>query len=263
LDVAGEVVSVGADVKGFQPGERVAALVGGGGYAEYAVASAILTWPIPDEIDTETAAAFPLVGVTSFNLLHMAGRLAAGETVLIHAAAGGVGSTLVQLARLLGAGKIIGTVGDDSKIDLAIELGCHHVINYRREDFVDSVQSLTKEAGANLVLDGIGGSIFERSVDCLATFGRIVVYGFAGGTPGVVDAGTLQAWNREVIGYSTTTLRRLRPSALRPAGDAVLKCIQRRELRMIIGARFDLGDAASAHRMVESRASVGKVLHLP
>ena len=156
-DVVGTLVALGPGTTGFRVGERVTAISLTGSYAEIVVAPAAVTWSVPDEIDIISAASFPTNGVTSYNLLTMAGRLTAGESVLIHAAAGGVGTTTCQLAKLLGAGTVIGTVGDESKADLACSLGCDHVILYRTEDLASRVMSITGGKGADLILDSIGG----------------------------------------------------------------------------------------------------------
>lgn len=183
--------------------------------------------------------------------------------MVIHAAAGGVGTTAIQLARLLGAGTIIGTVGDDAKAELARSLGCDHVINYRREDFAARVNELTGGVGADLILDSVAGEVFNRGLTCLANFGRLVVYGMSGGEPGRVTSDLLHSSNRSVIGYSTGSRRRLQPATLQPAAKVVLEYLADRRLKLVVGARYPLADAAEAHRFVESRRSTGKVLLLP
>jgi NADPH:quinone reductase len=263
LDVAGRIAAVGPGVTGFQEGERVAAFCNVGGYAEYVAVPALLTWAVPEEIDLAQAAAFPTVGVTAYNLLTLAGRLTPGETVLVHAAAGGVGSTAVQLAKLLGAGTVIGTVGNDAKADLARSLGCDHVINYRREPFAARVGELTGAAGADLILDAVAGEVFESSLSCLAPFGRLIMYGISSGVAGTARSDQLHSTNRAVIGYSSGHYRRHRPQALVPAGDTVLRYMREGRLRFVIGGRFPMSEAAEAHRLIESRQSVGKILLLP
>lgn len=263
MDLAGTIVKLGPGVEHLREGQAVAALAGGGGYAEYVVAPAVLTWPIPDGVDMESAAAFPVIGITAYNILTLAGRIQPGETVLVHSAAGGVGSLAIQLAKLLGAGMVIGTVGDDAKQALARELGCDHVINYRREKFAERVMELTNGAGADVILDAVAGEVFAQSLDCLATFGRLVIYGIASGQPGTALSNRLHPPCRAVIGYSTGTYRRLKPEALKPAADAVLGYLQAKQLRIIVGGRYQLSQAAAAHRFVESRQSTGKILLFP
>lgn len=263
IDAAGTVAALGPGVAGLSLGQRVAAFCLGGSYAELVLAPAVLTWAVPAVLDLETAAAFPTLGITAYNLLTTAGRLAAGETVLVHAAAGGVGSTAVQMARLLGAGTVIGTVGDDAKRPLAESLGCRHVINYRSEELTARVKELTEGRGADLILDSVSGPIFQQSLACLAPFGRLVTYGRASGEAGQLQTDDLFMSVRSVIGYSTNTYRRLRPAALRPAAEAVLGMLTDGRLKLVIGARFPLAQAAAAHRLVEGRQSTGKVLLLP
>ena len=259
-DVVGTLVALGPGTTGFRVGERVTAISLTGSYAEIVVAPAAVTWSVPDEIDIISAASFPTNGVTSYNLLTMAGRLAAGESVLIHAAAGGVGTTTCQLAKLLGAGTIIGTVGDESKADLACSLGCDHVILYRTEDLASRVMSITGGKGADLILDSIGGSATEQSLACLAPWGRIVAFGRSGGIAGQIPTDLLHAGNKSAIGYSTGGYRYARPEALRPAGDAVLGYLRSKQLKMVVSAQFPLSEANAALDLVASRKSTGRVV---
>ena len=259
-DVVGTLVALGPGTTGFRVGERVTAIALTGSYAEIVVAPAAVTWSLPDEIDIISAAAFPTNGVTSYNLLTMAGRLAAGESVLIHAAAGGVGTTTCQLAKLLGAGTIIGTVGDESKADLACSLGCDHVILYRAEDLPSRVMSITGGKGADLILDSIGGSATEQSLACLAPWGRIVAFGRSSGIAGQIPTDLLHAGNKSAIGYSTGGYRYARPEALRPAGDAVLGYLRSKQLKMVVSAQFPLSEANAALDLLASRRSTGRVV---
>lgn len=263
LDVTGTVVQVGPGVGGVQAGQRVSAFSGRGTYAEYVVAPAVLTWPVPEGVDVEAAAAFPTLGITAYNLLTLVTRLQEGESVLIHAAAGGVGTTAVQLARFLGAGTVIGTVGSDEKRALPAELGCNHIINYRQEDFANRVMELTEGRGVDIILDSVAGPSFGKNFECLAPFGRLGVYGIASGEPGRVASDQLHSSNRAVLGYSSGHYRHHRPKALRPPGDAVIELLRLGKLRFIIGGRFPLREAAAAQELVESRRSTGKVLLFP
>jgi NADPH:quinone reductase len=263
LDVAGTITAVGAEVSGLQVGQRVAAFPAGGSYAEQVLADPVLVYALPEGVDFETAAAFPTVGVTAYNLLTLVGRLAPGETVLVHAAAGGVGTTAVQMARRLGAGKVIGTVGDDAKMGLVRDLGADEVINYRRDDFAARVREVTGDSGADVILDSVAGPTFAASLTCLAPFGRLVVFGQASGEPGEARSADLYGLNRAVLGYSTGGYRRLRPAALRPAAEAVLGLLAGGEVRFVVGRRYSLAEAAEAHRFVESRESTGKILLIP
>lgn len=260
LDAAGTVERVGSEVTRFQPGQRVVAFPAGGSYAEYVVASEDLTFALPDNMDFDTAAACPVVSFTSYKLLADVARLAPGETVLIHAAAGGIGTTAIQLAKLLGAGKVIGTVGHENKAAIALEAGADHVICNDTEDFAAKVNELTDGAGADVILDSISGSVTERSMDCLAWYGRLVHFGNASGEVGTVKTIDLHASCRSVLGFSFGTTRSKRPHLLQDTAEKVFAYLADGSLHIKIGRRFDLEEAASAHAWVESRQSTGKVL---
>jgi len=263
LEAAGTIDALGPGVQGFAVGQRVAVHADGGSYAEYTLARTVGVFTIPDSLDWERAACFPSVGTTSFNLLTQAGRLQPGETVLIHAAAGGIGSTAVQLARVLGAGLIIGTVGSAEKAKLIKELGADVAINYREENVAERVKEVTDGALADLVLDGVGADTFESSLASLAPFGRLVCFGQSSGAPPAVGFGPLYGDNKAIVGYSTGGHRRTRPEALRAPGVASLKLLVQGRWSPIISAQLDLEEASEAHRLVESRQSTGKVILTP
>lgn len=263
LDVGGTVAALGPGVTGLAVGDRVAAGLSGGGYAELAVAKASLVWQLPESVATDTGAAFPIAGITAYNVLALAGRLAPGESVVVHSAAGGVGTTAAQLARILGAGLVIGTVGDPAKVAAARDAGCDEVIVREEGDFAARVNELTAGGGADVILDSVAGETLTRGLGCLAPFGRLVAYGISAGEPGHVLSNQLHPVNRAVIGYSSGHYRHYRPEALRPAADAVLGLLAEGRLRLVIGHRFPLAEAAKAHELIESRSSIGKILLVP
>lgn len=260
LDVAGIVVKTGARVQHLEVGTPVVAFPQGESYAEYVVASPDLVFSLPSDIDWETAAALPTVGFTAYKLLHDVGRIEAGENILIHAAAGGVGTTAIQLARILGAQQIFGTVGRDDKKAIAEAAGADYVINYTKEDFVKEIQNRTNGQGVDLILDSIGGPISERSMDILAPFGRLVHFGSASGEDATIRIGDLHGSCRAILGFSLGTARAKRPEVLQSAAQTVLELVKRGQLTMYIGRKYPLEDAAHAHRWIESRASTGKIL---
>ncbi|MEA2640164.1 MAG: NADPH:quinone reductase [Chloroflexota bacterium] len=262
LEMAGTIDALGPGVTGLEIGQRVAAHADGGSYSEYAIARPVGIFALADEVGWEEAAVFPSVGTTAFNLLTMAARLQPGETVVIHAAAGGVGSTAVQLARVLGAGFIIGTVGSSDKAKVARDLGADATINYQHENIVDRVKALTGGTGADIVLDGVGAATSEASVACLAPFGRVVAFGQASGPPVPVAFGPIYRDNKSVIGYSSGGIRGTRPELMRQPGLAVMKLLAQGRWKPLIGARYPLAQAAEAQRLVEDRESIGKVLLL-
>ena len=245
LDCTGTIVSVGANVKERKVGERVTAFTDGGSYAEVALAREVLTYPIPDGVSDEAVCGM-VVLVTAWNLLALAGRLTAGETVLVHSAAGGVGSTAIQIARTLGAKTIVGTVSDPAKVALARDCGADVVVD--SNDFVTGTKAAVGDAGVDVILDAVTGDAFQRNFDVLAPFGRVVVYGQAAGSPGVARTDQLHGINRSVIGYSSGHYRGARPAALRPAADGSLQAIAAGKLKLMVGASFPLKDAADAHR---------------
>lgn len=260
LDAVGIVEQVGSAVKTVQPGMRVAAFPSQGAYAEWVVAPQALVFPLPDGLSWDQAAALPIVALTAYKLLHDVARIEPGETILIHAAAGGVGTTAVQLARILKATCIIGTVGRDEKKAVPTSLGADAVINYNQEDFVAAVNRITGGAGVDVVLDSIGGGVSERSLEVLRDFGRLVHYGSASGDVGSIRVGDLHGSCRSVLGYSLGTVRNERPELLQGAARTVMGYVVEGNLVMQIGRHFSLAEMAAAHQWMESRQSTGKIL---
>ena len=260
LDVAGVVERVGAEVTHIKAGQKVIAFPNNGSYAEYVVADEDLTFAIPDHLDLRTAAGCPIVSFTSYKLLADVAKVEQGETVLIHAASGGIGTTAIQLAKILGAGLVIGTVGDESKAQFAREAGADTVICHQQEDFAARVNELTRGVGADVILDSISGRVSEQSMNCLAPYGRLVHFGNASGEVGRFQTVDLHASCRSVLGFSFGTTRQKRPHLLRPVAERVLPLIANGKLQIKIGKTFPLQEAALAHEWVESRRSTGKVL---
>ncbi|MFN2460456.1 MAG: zinc-binding alcohol dehydrogenase family protein [Candidatus Velthaea sp.] len=262
LDCAGTVVAVGPGVTEIEPGRRVAAFPDGGSYADVVIARAILTYPLDDLVSDEEGAALLLL-VTAYNVITLAGRLQENESILIHAAAGGVGSTAVQIARALGAGRIFATAGGADKLRVAREAGADITIDYRAEDVAARINAETNGAGVDVILDSVAGDVFANGFPVLAPFGRYVVFGQASGAPGTVKTNDLHSSNRAIAGYSSGSYRKMRPGALRPAAEASLALVARGAVKPLIGRRFALRDAAAAHELVESRKSIGKTILTP
>ncbi|MBT2582656.1 zinc-binding dehydrogenase [Planococcus sp. ISL-109] len=264
LDCAGVIEEVGSAVVGLSVGERVSAFPSSGSYAEYVVASDQLVYKIPETVSFEEAAASLTVGITAFNVLHKVARVQPGESLLIHAAAGGIGTTAIQLAKLAGVSKIYGTVGSGEKMELVTQLGARP-INYREENFVDVLSEWTGGKGVDVILDTIAGENFERSLEVLAPFGRIVSFGHAneGSVPGNVKTDELHSSCRAVLGYSTGTYRKHRPEFLREAHEAISDLLEQQQLTVAITGRYPLAEAAQAHVLMESRKSTGKLVLIP
>jgi len=261
MEAAGTVDAVGEGV-GLDEGDRVVAMTNGGAYADYVTADAESLFPIPDGMSFDEAAGFPVQFLTAHGCLFEWGGLEAGERVLIHAAAGGVGTAAVQLASRAGA-EVFGTASSREKLDLAAELGCDHPINYVEEDFVERVDEITDGEGVDLVLDGVGGDTFGDSLDAIPQFGRIVAYGAASGRPGEVDTGTLLFGNKTVIGYHLGRAMVNDPNRVLEAVPDLQQGLQAGELEVVVGETFPLADAAEAHEFIENRGSTGKVVLRP
>jgi NADPH2:quinone reductase len=261
MEVAGVIDAVGEGV-GREVGDEVVSLVNGGGYAEYAVADARGLLDIPGEMSFKEAAGFPVQWLTAHNCLHEWGGLEEGESVLIHAAAGGVGSAAVQLADEAGA-EVFGTASTPEKLSMAEDLGMDHAIQYTEEDFVDRVNDLTDGEGVDLVLDGIGGETSDESLAALTDFGRMVSYGAAAGEPGRPNTADLLFGNKTVIGYHLGRAIEQQPMKVMGAVPELTQLLGDGTLEVQVGHTFDLEDAADAHQFIEDRKSSGKVVLQP
>jgi NADPH:quinone reductase-like Zn-dependent oxidoreductase len=260
LEIAGEVIAMGADVQGFAVGDRVMGIVGGGAYAEIARIDHRMAMSVPDGLDDAQAAAVPEVFVTAHEALVHLGRLEAGERVLIHAAAGGVGSAAVQLAHAMGAQVFASASGD--KLARVRSFGADIGIDHRAQDFADVVAAETGGRGVDVVIDFVGAPYFERNVRALADGGRLVQVGVMGGT-----AGASMPIDRLLFGHL-----QIMGTVMKSRTPAVKQAMTRRfaqrwlaqfgsgELRPVIDTVLPLAQAADAHRRLESGLSVGKIV---
>jgi NADPH2:quinone reductase len=238
-EVAGTVVEVGEDVGNASEGDRVVTLLDSGGYADFAVAPGASLIPIPKDLGFEEA-----------------------EGVLVHAAAGGVGTLAVQMARLLGAGRVIATAGSPEKLELASSLGADVLIDYTREDWPEKVLEATDGEGADVILEMVGADFPEKNLRCLATFGRMVVYGAASGDRGRLVPGALMNGCQSVVGFWLVPITQ-RPDLLVPSLEQVLGWIAAGDLELTIGAEYPLERAAEAHADLEGRKTTGKLILRP
>lgn len=261
-EVAGIIVDIGKDVRRFEKGMRVVALIGSGGYGEYAAVNENVLTPIPDGVDYEQAVALPLQGLSAYHILKTMGRLEAGESVLIHAAAGGVGAIAVQLAKIYGAGKIIATASTDKKLAHAEEMGATHLVNYSEDGWVGKVKDLTDGKGVDLALEMVGGEVFNQTVKCLAPFGRLVVFGAASGEQAVFKPGELMRKNQSVIGFFLPQIMRY-PELFQRSFSELLGYMEKGELKLTIGGTYPLEEAAEVHRLLQGRKTIGKLVLKP
>jgi NADPH:quinone reductase len=261
-EVAGVVAEVGASVEDVSEGDRVVTLVETGGYAEHVVAPAQYLIPIPEDADFDEAAAIPLQGLTAYHVLKTSGMLEADESVLVHAAAGGVGYLAVQMAKLMGASRVIATASTQEKLNLAKELGADVLINYTEEDWPEQVREATGGEGADVILEMVGGNFVQRNLECLANFGRMVVYGAASGERGTLVPMDLMHHNQIVAGFYLPRLM-TRPDLFGPSLQEVLGWISSGQVSLTIGARYPLEQAPEAHEALEGRKTSGKIVLNP
>ena len=255
-EAAGVVRAVGPGVDASWVGRRVVSLTKQA-YAEAALAPVEQLLVLPPEVSFEEAAALLVQGLTAYHVVHTVGRVEAGQTVLIHAAAGGVGLLAVQLAKAAGA-RVIGTVSGEAKAKLARDVGADDVIRYDREDVAASVRELTGGRGVERVLDSVGASTWQASLDALAPFGHLVSYGNASGHPPHVEVESLYAKSLTVSAYWLHTPTP--PEVQRKAREALLAEVVAKRLRIVVGLTLPLSRAEEAHRQLEGRSTVGKVV---
>jgi NADPH2:quinone reductase len=259
---AGVVDAVGADVSELRPGERVAYAMQTGSYAEYAIIPAWKLVSIPEGVDTQLAAAVMLQGMTAHYLAFSTYPIKAGDTALVHAAAGGVGLLLVQIAKRRGA-RVIGTVSTEEKAALARQAGADEVILYTKADFEAETKRLTEGAGVNVVYDSVGQTTFEKGLNSLKPRGYMVLYGQASGPVEPIDPQILNAkgslfLTRPSLGHYAADRTELLERA-----DDLFNWIAAGELEVRVDQAFPLAEAAKAHRYMEGRQTKGKVLLLP
>ncbi len=262
MEAAGVVDAVGDGVTDVASGDRVAYAMNMGAYAEYALVNSWQLVKLPAGIDFQTGAAAMLQGMTAHYLAYSTFPLRAGETALVHAAAGGVGLLLIQVAKMIGA-RVIGTVSSDSKAVLAKQAGADHAILYDKEDFEKSVKELTEGRGVDVVFDSVGKATFDKGLNCLRRRGMLVLYGQSSGPVPPFDLNHLNAKGslyvtRPSLGHYVATREELDWRA-----NDILSWIADGRLKIRIDRTFSLKDAAEAHCALESRQTSGKVLLLP
>jgi NADPH2:quinone reductase len=258
-DVVGTVEALGPGVDTVRIGDRVASLAEDA-YADFVLADAEWLAPVPTGMDAGTASMLPMAAPVALRVLRI-GRLAEGETVLIHAAAGGIGHQMVQLARLLGAGTVIATASSAAKLDFARELGADVAINYTDDDWPDQVRAAAP-GGVDVIADSVADEIFQKGIDLLAPFGRNVVYGAAGGQLPTVNVRDLYAL-KTVSGFGILPWRAARPDQARAEMTEVADHMVAGRLRTVVHATFPLPEAAGAHKVLDERAQLGRVLLTP
>jgi putative PIG3 family NAD(P)H quinone oxidoreductase len=263
LEVSGTVAELGDGVTGWDVGQQVCALLAGGGYAEFVAVPAGQVMPIPDSVSLHHAAALPEVACTVWSNLVMTAHLTAGQLVLIHGGASGIGTHAIQVARALGS-QVAVTAGAKNKLDLCAELGADITIGYRDEDFVERIRAESGGAGADVILDIMGASYLDRNVDALASDGRLVIIGMQGGVKAELNLGKLLGKRAGVIATALRSRPVSGPGSKSAIVDEVVAnvwpMIADGEVRPIIGAEFGIEQADAAHELLESGEVAGKIV---
>ncbi|RAU21938.1 zinc-binding dehydrogenase [Paramagnetospirillum kuznetsovii] len=258
MELSGTVVEVAGGVRSCKPGDRVMATVTGGAFAEEAVMDWTDVHVLPDSLDFITAAGFPVAYGTSHLGLRKAG-LKAGETLVVHGAAGGVGLTAVEVGKALGA-TVIGTAGGADKVAVAVKHGADFGIDYKSEDIRERVKALTDGRGADVIYDPVGGAVFDASLRSIAADGRILIIGFASGTVPQIPANILLVKNVTVIGYYWGAYRKLAPGMVRESMAEALEWWAEGKLRPHVSKVMELSEAVTAIEMLKLRAATGKIV---
>jgi len=249
----------GAEVAGEVDGQRVVALVGVGGYAEYAVAPRDAIFPLPDGVSDVAALALVIQGLSAWHLLRTSAHLAEGESVVVHAAAGGVGSLAVQLAKRYGAGRVIATASTEDKRALALELGADAAVDPNEEELAAALREANGGAKVDVVLEMAGGRVFDQSLRALAPFGRLVTYGIASREPNQVSNGALMARSQAVIGFWLMHCF-ARPGMIAEPLQELFGLVAAGDLRVVEGEVYGLSEARRAHEEMQARRTSGKLV---
>ena len=264
IELCGEVAEVDPGVAGFSPGDRVVGecTMPHGTFAEYALMDAAVAMPAPAGLDDAEAAPFHITYQTGWFGLHRRARLAAGETLLVHAAAGGVGSGAVQLGKAAGA-RVIGVAGGPEKVSVARELGAAVVVDRYREDFVAVVKEITGGRGADVVYDPVGGEAFRRSTKCIAFEGRILVVGFASGDIPSAALNHALVKNYSILGLQCGAYKQRDLQAVRDCHAEMTKLAATGAIRPLITERLPLADVPDGLRRLAAGATTGRIVFLP
>ncbi|WP_431800615.1 quinone oxidoreductase family protein [Halobacillus andaensis] len=261
-EIAGVVEEAGEGGEDFARGDRVVTLVGSGGYSEYVTAPANSLIRIPEGLDDESAVALPLQGLTAYHLLTTMGKLEKGETVLVHAAAGGVGTLAVQLAKHFGAGSVIATASTEEKLSLAKELGADHLVNYTNTNWREAVMDATNGKGVDVALEMAGGEVFHETIKCMRSFGRVVIYGVASGTPAEMYPSGLMNRNLSVIGFFLPQIMK-KPDLFEKSLEELLLLVHEGRLKLSVGGVYQLEEASKVHELLQGRKTTGKLILKP
>jgi len=260
LEVAGTIVALGDNISHSHEGDKVCALVTGGGYAEYCLASAALCLPIPEGLSFTQAAALPETCFTVWSNVFDRAQLQPGETLLVHGGASGIGTTAIQLAKAFNS-KVIVTAGSDAKCEFCLQLGADAAINYKEQDFVDEVKRLTDNRGVDVILDMIGGDYFPRNLKCMADDARLVQIAIQNGPKAEINLLPVMLKRLTLTG-STLRARddNFKAAIAAKLLEKVWPLLASGQIKPVIHSTFALTDAAKAHQLMESSRHIGKII---
>lgn len=263
FEVAGVVTELGKGVENVSVGDRVVALLpDGGGYAQYAVTASYLAAVLPPNISCQESLALQVQGLTAYLMLKDGAKLQAGQSIIIHAAAGGVGTLLVQIAKEMGASKVIATASNVQKLEVTKSLGADVLIDYSEPNWVQKVNDATEGKGADLIIDAVGGEILTNSLNCLAPFGKLISFGNPTAASTLIEAFALVNKNQTVHGFGLASYFE-KPALMQEAYQYLFTQAATGKLKVYIGQTFSLKDAAEAHRQMENRQTTGKTVLIP
>ena len=258
-EVAGVIDAVGEGVAAFNVGDRVQAMASSGGYAEYSLAPAAKTFRIPDQLDFAEAAAMPVIYQTSYLALTARGQLRAGETLLVLAAAGGVGMSAMQIGKAMGA-RVIAAVGSADKFEFCLANGADHAVNYNESDWTEQVKALTNGRGADVIYDPVGADYFDQATKCIAVGGRLLVIGFAAGRIPSIAANRILFKNISIVGAYWGGYLEHFPGFLAEAQNDLLAMYEAGQINPVVSQRYALADAPVAMQALAERKVVGKAV---
>jgi NADPH2:quinone reductase len=258
-EVAGYIDAIGAGVTNFSAGDRVQAMATSGGYAEYSIAPATKTFRVPDRMSFEEAAAMIVIYQTSYFALAHRTNVGEGEWLLVHAGAGGVGLSAMQIGKAMGA-RVIATAGSREKLDFCLEQGAEHAISYADDSWVDEVKKITAGRGADIIYDPVGGRIFDLSTKCIASEGRLLVIGFAGGEIPSIAANRILLKNMSVVGVYWGGYLERHPEFMAEAQAELFAMYEAGKIKPVVSESFPLAGAPAAMRALAGRKTYAKVV---
>ena len=265
LEASGTIEAVGGGVTQFDVGQRVC-FISSGCYAEVVLVDAAVLIPIPDMLDGDAAAAFPINYLTAYHMMHTMAKLEKGQTILSYAAVGGVGVAVIQLAKLAGL-SVIGLTSSDEKALRARELGIDHIINYKTQNVVEKVKELTNGKGVDLILDSVAGASFPSNFEMLAPLGQVIWYGLAGGPPPANLLEPLTTHFGKGIGVRTFhllfSIAEPFPHVMAESIQTMVRYLAEKQVNPVIHDRIPLKEAAHAHKLLESQQTIGKLILKP